>query len=112
MTAHNYITVDGLIQALRNFNPSQYANENQRVELLSAAKDLISKVETPFEKVMEISHSQPMLAVALKVAKDVKLFEKWIKVGAGAKSINDLAQLTGVKPTLLRMWRSLTMEMW
>ncbi|KAG8631938.1 hypothetical protein KVT40_001078 [Elsinoe batatas] len=91
-----------LVQSLRDFDHSSWDNEDQRVELLSAARALISKIETPFEKIMDISHSQPMLAMALKVAKDVQLFEKWMEAGGGAKSIDELSDLVGVKATLLR----------
>ena len=77
---------------------------------LSARHDSGSYTVISFQKSISLTlyiSRQPALSAALKVTKDLKLFEKWHDCGDVALGPNELAQLTSCDALLMRMSRPL-----
>ncbi|OTB00254.1 hypothetical protein M426DRAFT_238377 [Hypoxylon sp. CI-4A] len=69
-------------------------HETKRLQLLSSARKLLSRVELNQERVMNIAFSQPITYAALKTCVDLGLWHGWTEAGGGEKSVDELVKLT------------------
>ncbi|KZL76596.1 s-adenosyl-l-methionine-dependent methyltransferase [Colletotrichum incanum] len=88
--------VTPFFQEIRNINSESFQNEGERMEVLLEVYALMARLESPWETL-------PALGAALKMCKDLKLFEKWQEQGAEAMTSGQLAEVIGgaCEPSLL-----------
>lgn len=112
-------TAQGILDGLNTITAESFANDGERNQAVIAAHALVSRLETPWEFVarfcmgqvrihprpgllMKNSKSfQPALGAALKVGKDLQLFEKWHEHGDGEMTGEQLAGIVDCDPKLL-----------
>ncbi|KAK8069621.1 S-adenosyl-L-methionine-dependent methyltransferase [Apiospora phragmitis] len=92
---------DKILQDLDSISADGFASDADRYKALLAAYHLVARLETPWDTVTRLCMTQPALGASLKVAKDLKLFEKWHERGGLAESTTDLAALVDCDPQLL-----------
>lgn len=90
-----------VLQMLEELNPKSFGNDGERIQALLATYALMSRLETPWETVLKLCMSQPALGAALKVVKDIQLFEKWHDRGDDAMTGEQLAELVSCDSNLL-----------
>lgn len=78
-----------------------FKNEAERKSLLSATPTLLAQIETPSERLIDISIDQPTLNACLKIALDMQLFQKWAVEGDVVLSSGELARACGVEDALM-----------
>lgn len=78
-------------------------NEVERLKVRAAARRLLARVETPYERAWGFCFEQPVVFAALQTCIDVGLWRSWTRLG-GEKSIDELVKLTSptVDTNLLR----------
>ncbi|KAI1087242.1 S-adenosyl-L-methionine-dependent methyltransferase [Rostrohypoxylon terebratum] len=101
VNGHKPSQPQSLIQTLDNIGPDSFANDGERIRAVLAAYALISRLETPWEFVARTCMGQPALGAALKVAKDLKLYDKWHELGDGEMTCEQLSELVSCDPALL-----------
>lgn len=113
------ISVQDLLATIKTVDKSNIS-ETERQDLLSAAAELQAKVENPWDTVFRlvvitvsfIKHRplffckwlnllQPGVFTSVKTLLDLRLFEKWVAVGGGPKTVTELAKLVGAEEALL-----------
>ncbi|KAE8367010.1 S-adenosyl-L-methionine-dependent methyltransferase [Aspergillus caelatus] len=90
-----------IVSVLNGVTPASLEDEDQRSRALLAAYALVARLETPWETMARLCMGQPALGAALKVCKDLELFEKWDKAGNEAMNADELAKLTPCEAALL-----------
>ncbi|KAJ9296603.1 hypothetical protein DTO217A2_8804 [Paecilomyces variotii] len=84
-----------VIAALDSIHPDKLnGNEVERLQVRAAARRLLSRLETPYERAWGFSFEHPGVFAALQTFIDVSLWESWTAVGGGEKSIDELVQFT------------------
>lgn len=80
-------------------------NEIERLQVRAAARRLLARVETPYERAWGFCFEHPVVFAALQTCIDVGLWKNWTEAEGGEKSIDELVQLTTptVETNLLRM---------
>ncbi|EKV16252.1 S-adenosyl-L-methionine-dependent methyltransferase [Penicillium digitatum] len=86
---------------LSGVTPSSFENEDLRIKTLLAAYALVARLETPWETTARLCMGQPALGAALKVCKDLQLFENWHQVGDHAATADELSKLVPCETALL-----------
>ncbi|KAK3328779.1 O-methyltransferase-domain-containing protein [Apodospora peruviana] len=91
-------TLDGISHG--SFN----GNEVERLKVRAAARRLLARVESPYERAWGFCFEQPIVSAALQTTIDVGLWKAWTDAGGGEKSIDELVKLTSpeVETNLLR----------
>ncbi|CAI7629599.1 unnamed protein product [Penicillium bialowiezense] len=95
---------EGIIASLDAVQPEAFGgNEVERLKVRAAARRLLARVETPYERAWGFCFEQPVVFAALQICIDVGLWRSWTSVG-GEKSIDELVKLTSpnVDANLLR----------
>jgi hypothetical protein len=98
-------STNDLIAILDDVKPSQFGgDEVERLRVRAAARRLLSRVETPYERAWGFCFEHPAVFAALQTAIDLGIWTAWTKEGGGKKTIDELVKLTGrdVEPNLLR----------
>ncbi|KAK2685212.1 hypothetical protein QWA68_015509 [Fusarium oxysporum] len=98
-------STNDIIATLDAVSPSQFGgDEVERLRVRAAARRLLARVETPYERVWGFCFEHPAVFAALQTAIDLGIWKAWTKEGGGKKTIDDLVKLTGrdVEPNLLR----------
>ncbi|KAF4990919.1 hypothetical protein FGRMN_8157 [Fusarium graminum] len=93
------------ITALDSVNPDQFrGNEVERLRVRAAARRLLARVESPYERAWGFCFEQPAVFAALQTCIDLGIWKAWTELGGGKKTIDELVKLTGrdVAPNLLR----------
>lgn len=93
-----------IIASLDAVQPEAFGgNEVERLKVRAAARRLLARVETPYERAWGFCFEQPVVFAALQICIDVGLWRSWTSVG-GEKSIDELVKLTSptVDANLLR----------
>lgn len=93
-----------IIASLDAVQPEAFGgNEVERLKVRAAARRLLARVETPYERAWGFCFEQPVVFAALQTCIDVGLWKSWTSVG-GEKSIDELVKLTSptVDTNLLR----------
>ncbi|KAI1446999.1 S-adenosyl-L-methionine-dependent methyltransferase [Annulohypoxylon stygium] len=101
VNGHKPSQPQSLIQTLNNIGADSFINDGERIEAVLAAYALVSRLETPWEFVARTCMGQPALGAALKVAKDLKLYDKWHELGDGEMTCEQLSELVSCDPALL-----------
>ncbi|KAB5536134.1 hypothetical protein GE09DRAFT_1249686 [Coniochaeta sp. 2T2.1] len=80
-------------------------DEVERLRVRAAARRLLARVESPYERVWGFCFEQPVVFAALQTI-DLGLWRAWTAEGGGEKTIDQLVKLTTrpseVEPELLR----------
>lgn len=79
-------------------------NEVERLRVRAAARRLLARVESPYERAWGFCFEQPVDFAALQACIDLGLWKAWNAAGGGDKSIDDLVKLitTDIESNLLR----------
>ncbi|RYP62759.1 hypothetical protein DL770_009540 [Monosporascus sp. CRB-9-2] len=100
---------EGIIQTINGISPESFANDGERIQAVVAAYALVARLETPWDFVLRLCMGQPALGASLKVAKDLKLYDKWHERGDVELTGQQLAEMVSCDPNLLiRILRHLT----
>lgn len=94
-----------IITALDAVEPEVFGgNEVERLKVRAAARRLLARVETPYERAWGFCFEHPVVFAALQTCIDVGLWKSWTIVGGGKKTIDELVELTSpvVHKNLLR----------
>ncbi|CAI7666883.1 unnamed protein product [Penicillium manginii] len=94
-----------IIAALDGVHPEAFGgNEVERLQVRAAARRLLARVESPYERAWGFCFEHPVVFAALQTCIDVGLWKAWTISGGGEKSILDLVKLTNpaVDTNLLR----------
>lgn len=78
----------------------KFQDECERRNAVQLAYKLLSKIETPWETISRMLMIDPFAIAALKTLINLQLFEKW-QPAESAKSLDELAQMTGCDSRLL-----------
>lgn len=85
---------DKIIGSLDVIEPGVFAgNEVERLKVRAAARRLLARVETPYERAWGFCFEQPVVFAALQTCIDLGLWKSWTGVG-GEKSIDELVAFT------------------
>ncbi|KAF5664277.1 O-methyltransferase [Fusarium heterosporum] len=93
------------IATLDSVNPDQFSgNEVERLRVRAAARRLLARVESPYERAWGFCFEQPAVFAALQTCIDLGIWKAWTDLGGGKKTIDELVKLTGrdVAPNLIR----------
>lgn len=103
MTANSQNTVE----ILDSISAQSFKTDADRYEAKEAAKRLLARLETPFERSWALSFENPVLIAGLQLCQDLGIWSKWIaKQGCegGTQSLDDILKMCAVpvQPNLLR----------
>lgn len=88
-----------VIAVLDGIQPDAFGgNEVERLKVRAAARRLLARVETPYERAWGFCFEHPIVFAALQTCIDLGLWKSWTAIGGGEKSIDELVDLT--KPTI------------
>lgn len=96
-------SADELIASLSNVSSGSFANEGERIRARDALFTTLRKVQSPWDVAWEQNWVNPATNAAIKTLIDAGVFKKWAESGHGHKSSEELSQLTGAEPVLIRM---------
>lgn len=94
-----------IIAALDGVHPEAFGgNEVERLQVRAAARRLLARVESPYERAWGFCFEHPVVFAALQTCIDVGLWKAWTISGGDEKSIDGLVRLTNpaVETNLLR----------
>ncbi|CAH0045057.1 unnamed protein product [Clonostachys solani] len=93
-----------IIDILEGVNHASFANEVERLRVRAAARKLLAKVESPYERAWGFCFEHPVVFAALQTSIDLGLWAAWNAAGSGDKTIDDLVKLAkhDIQPNLLR----------
>jgi hypothetical protein len=100
-----------IIAALDGVQPDAFGgDEVERLQVRAAARRLLARVETPYERAWGFCFEHPVVFAALQTCIDVGLWKAWTDAEGGEKSIDELVQLTtpSVETNLLRTFSKFT----
>ncbi|KAG5660389.1 hypothetical protein KAF25_002995 [Fusarium avenaceum] len=98
-------STDDIIATLDGVNTDQFSgDEVERLRVRAAARRLLARVESPYERAWGFCFEQPAVFAALQTCIDLGIWKAWTAIGGGKKNIDELVKLTGrdVAPNLLR----------
>ncbi|OJI80340.1 hypothetical protein ASPTUDRAFT_937004 [Aspergillus tubingensis CBS 134.48] len=90
-----------VLGTLNAISANSFDAESDRIKALLAAYALVSRLETPWERISRMCMGEPSLSASLKVVKDLQLFEKWHANGDEARSGDELTALVNCDRDLL-----------
>lgn len=94
-----------IIAALDAIHPEAFGgNEVERLRVRAAARRLLARLETPYERAWGFCFEHPVVFAALQTCIDLGLWKSWTATGGGEKSIDELVKLTTptIETNLLR----------
>ncbi|KAJ5707072.1 hypothetical protein N7488_006873 [Penicillium malachiteum] len=79
-------------------------DEIERLKVRAAARRLLARVETPYERAWGFCFEHPIVFAALQTCLNLGLWKNWTGIGGGEKSIDELVAMTTptVETNLLR----------
>lgn len=95
-----------IISILEDISHASFGgNEVERLRVRAAARRLLARVESPYERAWGFCFEHPVVFAALQTCIDLGIWKAWTALGGGEKSLDELIKLTGkdVEPNLLRM---------
>jgi hypothetical protein len=98
-------STDSIIATLDGVHPHQFGgDEVERLRVRAAARRLLARVESPYERAWGFGFEHPAVFAALQTCIDLDIWKAWTKDGGGKKTIDDLVAMTGrdVGANLLR----------
>ncbi|KAJ5107932.1 hypothetical protein N7456_004607 [Penicillium angulare] len=69
-------------------------DEVERLKVRAAARRLLARVETPYERAWGFCFEHPIVFAALQTCIDLRLWKTWTSIGGGEKSIEELVLMT------------------
>ncbi|KAL3463753.1 S-adenosyl-L-methionine-dependent methyltransferase [Aspergillus heterothallicus] len=88
-----------IIVALDAVQPQAFGdNEVERLQVRAAARRLLARLETPYERAWGFCFEHPVVFAALQTCIDIGLWKAWTAAGGGERTISELVQLTS--PTI------------
>ncbi|RAH78842.1 putative O-methyltransferase [Aspergillus japonicus CBS 114.51] len=72
-------------------------SEVDRLHLRAAARRLLARVETPYERAWFLCFDQPIIFAAIQMCINLQLWKAWSDAGGGEMSLDELVQL--ITPT-------------
>lgn len=105
MTANPQNTVE----ILDSISVQSFETDADRYEAKEAAKRLLARLETPFERSWALSFENPVLIAGLQLCQDLGIWSKWVTKEQGDESdtqtLNEILKMCDVpvQPNLLRM---------
>ncbi|KAL2811281.1 S-adenosyl-L-methionine-dependent methyltransferase [Aspergillus granulosus] len=94
-----------IIATLDAVQPAAFGvNEVERLQVRAAARRLLARLESPYERAWGFCFEHPVVFAALQTCIDLGLWKSWTAAGGGEKSIDELVQLTSptIETNLLR----------
>ncbi|KAL5360168.1 S-adenosyl-L-methionine-dependent methyltransferase [Aspergillus floccosus] len=93
-----------IIAALDAVQHEAFGTEIERLQVRAAARRLLARVETPYERAWGFCFEHPVVFAALQTCIDLGLWKSWTEAGGGEKSIEDLVKMTSrmIDTNLLR----------
>lgn len=97
------------IAKLDSIQPDSFSTDAERYEAKEAARRLLSRLETPFERGWTLAFETPVLIAGLQMCQDLGIWEKWAeehkKSGGAPQSLDTILGWcsTRAEPNLLRM---------
>ncbi|GMG03132.1 unnamed protein product [Aspergillus oryzae] len=83
------------IAALDAINPEAFGGtEVERLQVRAAARRLLARLETPYERAWGFCFEHPVAFAALQICINVGLWKSWTSAGGGEKSIHELVEFT------------------
>lgn len=99
----------GTIKLLNSIQPGHFADDFERFEAKEAARGLLARLETPFERAWYLAAQQPVFVAGLITAKDLGIWTRWAELekanGPGTQAtLTDIVSWcnTKVEPNMLR----------
>lgn len=96
---------EGIITALDAVQPEAFGdNEVERLQVRAAARRLLARLESPYERAWGFCFEHPVVFAALQTCIDLGLWKAWTAAGGGEKTIDELVGLTTptIETNLLR----------
>ena len=95
------------VELLDSISVESFKTDADRYEAKEAAKRLLARLETPFERSWALSFENPVLIAGLQLCQDLGIWSKWVvKQGeeGGPQSLDDILKMCDVpvQPNLLR----------
>ncbi|PYI33452.1 putative O-methyltransferase [Aspergillus indologenus CBS 114.80] len=69
-------------------------SEVDRLRLCAAARRLLARVETPYERAWGLCFDQPIIFAAIQTCINLQLWKAWTDAGCGEMSLDELVRLT------------------
>lgn len=94
-----------IISILEDISHASFGgNEVERLRVRAAARRLLARVESAYERAWGFCFEHPVVFAALQTCIDLGIWKAWTALGGGEKSLDELIKLTGkdVEPNLLR----------
>lgn len=101
------IKTQAIISALDSVEPEVFeGNEVERLQVRAAARRLLARVESPYERAWGFCFEHPVVFAALQTGIDVGIWDTWTSAGGGEKSLDELVKFTKpiVEANLLRKY--------
>lgn len=96
------------ISVLDSLQPESFATDAERYAAKEAARKLLARLETPFERAWTLAFETPVLVAGLQVCQDLGIWSRWTEIDksapGAAKSLNEIVAMANkeVDPNLLR----------
>ncbi|KAI4595855.1 hypothetical protein KJ359_006494 [Pestalotiopsis sp. 9143b] len=96
------------ISLLDSLQPESFGGDAGRYMAKEAARRLLARLETPFERAWELAYETPVLLSGLQICQDLEIWPKWFeqdKESPGiARTLDDLVVMAAkpVEPNVLR----------
>ena len=94
-----------IIPVLEGISHASIGNDEVvRRRICTAARQMLSRLETPFEQAWGFGYEHPVILAALQTCVDLGIWDAWAAAGGGQKTTNELIELANhdVEPNLLR----------
>lgn len=95
------------VEILDSISVESFKSDADRYEAKEAAKRLLARLETPFERSWTLSFENPVLIAGLQLCQDLGIWSKWVTTQGnegGMQTLDDILKMctVPVQPNLLR----------
>lgn len=97
VSSQAFCNLKSLVQATDH---DSFQNEYERRKAVQCARELLAKLETPWDTASRLLLIDPFAVAALKTLVNLQVFSRWQPVNS-AKTLAELTQLTGCEGRLL-----------
>jgi hypothetical protein len=95
-------TFKSITLALESIGPSQFANDTERFLVKEVLRKLVVRLETPFERLYNLSYETPMVNACIRTCLDLGIWHKWAAThqekGEAEMTLDQVLQLCDKKP--------------
>jgi hypothetical protein len=75
----NKVDVQETVNALDGITASSFTSDADRFAAKEAARRLLARLETPFERGWSLAFETPVLVAGLQVGADLGIWERWVE---------------------------------